>query len=70
METAAGRTRLVAVLAIVGCGIACEKPQTAVAPAPPDVYVAPVIQKDVPVYLELVGQTAGFQDVDIARGAV
>jgi membrane fusion protein, multidrug efflux system len=65
METDAGRTMLVAVLAIVGCGIACEKPQTAVAPAPPDVYVAPVVQQDVPVYLELVGQTAGFQDVDI-----
>jgi membrane fusion protein, multidrug efflux system len=65
METDAGRTMLVAVLAIVGCGIACEKPQTAVAPAPPDVYVVPVVQQDVPVYLELVGQTAGFQDVDI-----
>ena len=25
----------------------------------------PVVQKDVPVYLELVGQTAGFQDVEI-----
>jgi membrane fusion protein (multidrug efflux system) len=27
--------------------------------------VAPVTQKDVPVYLELVGQTKGFQDVEI-----
>jgi membrane fusion protein (multidrug efflux system) len=33
--------------------------------APPEVYVAPVIQQDVPVYLELVGQTQGFQDVEI-----
>src|SRR6185503_6638536 len=40
----------------------------AAAPAParaPEVYVAPVIQKDVPVYLDLVGQNQGFQDVDI-----
>jgi membrane fusion protein (multidrug efflux system) len=29
------------------------------------VYVTDVIQKDVPVYLELVGETAGFQDVDV-----
>ena len=28
-------------------------------------YVTAVVQQDVPVYLELVGQTAGFQDVDI-----
>jgi membrane fusion protein (multidrug efflux system) len=36
-----------------------------VKPAPPAVYVSPVIQKDVPEYLDLVGQTQGFQDVDI-----
>jgi membrane fusion protein (multidrug efflux system) len=44
--------------------MACEKP----APPPPpptEVYVAEVIQKDVPSYLEVVGQTYGFQDVDI-----
>ncbi len=33
--------------------------------APPEVYVTNVVQRDVPVYLELVGQTEGFQDVDI-----
>jgi membrane fusion protein (multidrug efflux system) len=43
---------------------ACEEP-AAVAPPPPEVYVTDVVQRDVPVYLELVGQTAGFQDVDI-----
>jgi len=54
------------VLTAVTCTLnaACEKP-AAVAPPPPEVYVAPVIQKDVPVYLDLVGQTQGFQDVDI-----
>ena len=34
-------------------------------PPPPEVYVTEVVQRDVPVYLELVGQTAGFQDVEI-----
>ena len=29
------------------------------------VYVLPVVQKDVPTYLELVGQTRGFQDVEV-----
>src|SRR6266850_2335450 len=43
---------------------ACRKP-VPVAPPPPEVYVATVVQQDVPVYLDLVGQTQGFQDVDI-----
>ena len=32
---------------------------------PTEVYVTDVVQRDVPVYLELVGQTQGFQDVEI-----
>jgi membrane fusion protein (multidrug efflux system) len=43
---------------------ACSEPP-APAPPPTEVYVTSVIQRDVPVYLELVGQAAGFQDVDI-----
>ena len=50
---------LVATLA-AGCG-----KKEAPAGAPPEVYVADVVQKDVPVYLELVGQTRGSQDVEI-----
>src|SRR5262249_2069194 len=42
----------------------CAKPP-APAPPPTEVYVSDVVQKDVPTYLELVGQTAGFQDVEI-----
>jgi len=48
----------------IAASVACEKPAPP-APPTPEVYVAPVEQKDVPVYLELVGQTAGFQDVEI-----
>src|SRR6478609_6316574 len=42
----------------------CTKPAPATVP-PPEVYVASVVQQDVPVYLDLVGQTEGFQDVEI-----
>lgn len=42
----------------------CAKKEQA-APPPPEVYVAQAIQKDVPVYMELVGQTRGSQDVEI-----
>ena len=42
----------------------CGKKEAPVG-APPEVYVADVVQKDVPVYMELVGQTRGSQDVEI-----
>jgi membrane fusion protein (multidrug efflux system) len=31
----------------------------------PEVYVSPAVRKDVPVTMELVGQTAGSKDVEI-----
>ncbi len=58
------RSKLVVAAMAAALSTACEKP-VAVAPQPPEVYVAPVVQRDVPVYLDLVGQTQGFQDVDI-----
>jgi membrane fusion protein (multidrug efflux system) len=58
------RSMLVALAMAATLSAACEKP-VAVAPQPPEVYVTTVVQKDVPVYLDLVGQTQGFQDVDI-----
>lgn len=57
-------TLLAATMAAAALAGACEEP-AAVAPPPPEVYVTDVVQRDVPVYLDLVGQTAGFQDVDI-----
>src|SRR5262245_55402072 len=42
----------------------CKEPPPAAPPPPPEVYVLPVVQKDVPVYLELVAQAEGFQDID------
>jgi membrane fusion protein (multidrug efflux system) len=51
---------LAAALAISGCS-----KKEAAAPAPVEVVVADVVQKDVPVFMELVGQTKGSQDVEI-----
>ena len=42
----------------------CGKKEAAAGP-PPEVYVADVVQKDVPVPMEIVGQTKGSQDVEI-----
>jgi membrane fusion protein, multidrug efflux system len=64
MDTLTRKTMLAAVLLTAALGVACEKPET-VAAAAPEVTVTDVIQKDVPVYLELVGQTVGSQDVEI-----
>src|SRR4051794_40171843 len=44
--------------------VACTQAAPVSAP-PPAVYVSPVVEQDVPEYLDLVGQTQGFQDVDI-----
>jgi membrane fusion protein (multidrug efflux system) len=53
------------------CGVlvltasACAKEAPPAAPPPPEVLVTEPIQRDVPVYMELVGQAIGFQDVEI-----
>jgi len=52
---------LTATLPALGCG---EK-QAPPPPPPPEVTVASVVQRDVPVVLELVGQTRGSEDVEI-----
>ena len=53
----------VTLCAALACG-SCRKPPPPASP-PPEVYVTSVVQQDVPVYLELPGQTEGSQDVDI-----
>ena len=49
-------------LAVASAGCAKEAPPP---PPPPEVFVVEAVQKDVPVYMELVGQAAGSQDVEI-----
>ena len=58
------RAMLAAGLVAIVSSVACETPAPP-PPPPPEVYTTAVVQKDVPVYLELVGQAEGFQDVDI-----
>jgi membrane fusion protein (multidrug efflux system) len=50
---------------VLACASACQEPPPAAPPPPPEVLVADVVTRDVPVYLELVGQTIGYQDVEI-----
>jgi membrane fusion protein (multidrug efflux system) len=53
---------LVMALAVAGSG--CKKKEAMVLPAP-EVWVSQAVAKDVPVTMELVGQTAGSKDVEI-----
>jgi membrane fusion protein (multidrug efflux system) len=53
-------TIFAALLVLASCAEEVAPP-----PPPPEVYVADVVQRDVPVYLEVVGQTRGSQDVEI-----
>src|SRR5262245_5585169 len=65
MESDPRRTMLAFAVMVAAVGVACEKKTETVAAAPTEVYVADVIQKDVPVYLDLVGQTIGSQDTEL-----
>ena len=58
-----GRSTAVSALFIVFF-TACSKKE-APPPPPPEVQVATVVQKDVPIYIELVGATLGSEDVEI-----
>jgi membrane fusion protein (multidrug efflux system) len=49
---------------LVATGVGCSKKE-APPPPPPEVLVAEVVQKDVPIYIELVGSTLGSEDVEI-----
>src|SRR4030095_2702225 len=46
-------------------GAACSKKEASTPPPPPEVQVAAVVQKDVPIYIELVGATLGSEDIEI-----
>jgi membrane fusion protein, multidrug efflux system len=57
-------SHLLLVCLFLAAGVACSKKE-APPPPPPEVQVAEVIQKDVPIYVELVGSTLGSEDVEI-----
>jgi membrane fusion protein (multidrug efflux system) len=62
-----GRTNAFALIATLPCLVAaaCGKNEAPAAPPPPEVIVTSVIRQDVPVVMELVGQTKGSEDVEI-----
>ena len=49
---------------ILAVGVGCSKKEPP-PPPPPEVQVAAVVQKDVPIYIELVGATLGSEDIEI-----
>src|SRR5499426_1896637 len=49
---------------LLAFGVACSKTE-APPPPPPEVQVAEVVQRDVPIYVELVGSTLGSEDIEI-----
>ena len=50
---------------LLAFGVACSKKEAPPPPPPPEVVVAEVVQKDAPIYIELVGSTLGSEDVEI-----
>jgi len=58
------QARLAPIAMTAALGAACKEPPPPVV-KPVEVYTVPVVQKDVPEYLDLVGQTEGFQDIEI-----
>ena len=65
MSNEAGMPAIAAAVALAALSVACKEAAAPAAAPAPEVYVTPVVQRDVPEYLEVVGQTQGFQDVDI-----
>lgn len=49
---------------LLAVGVGCSEKE-APPPPTPEVQVAEVLQKDVPIYIELVGSTLGSQDIEI-----
>ncbi|MGZ9262925.1 MAG: efflux RND transporter periplasmic adaptor subunit [Candidatus Binatia bacterium] len=50
---------------LLAVGVGCSKQEAPPPPPPPEVQVTEVVQKDVPIYIELVGATLGSEDVEI-----
>ena len=60
------RRVLTAAVVLAGAGAsACSGKKEAPPPPPPEVLVTDIVRRDVPVQRELVGQTKGFEDVEI-----
>ncbi len=58
------RMTIVALSTAAALGSACSKKE-APPPPPPEVKVATVVQRDVPVYVEAIGQTRGSTEIEV-----
>ncbi len=56
---------LVSFLALPALLASCDEPKAVAAPPPPEVKVAVVLQRDVPVYVEMIGETRGNAEIEI-----
>ena len=50
---------------LLAASTGCGKKEVAPPPPPPEVKVAPVVQRDVPVYVEAIGQTRGSTEIEV-----
>jgi len=62
MKTAVPVTLVLASLLVASSG--CKK-EVVPPPPPPEVKVAPVVQRDVPVYIDVIGQTRGSREIEV-----
>ncbi len=63
-STGANCHRALAAFALTLIAFGCSKPAPP-APQPPNVQVAEVIQRDVPIFVEAIGQTRGAEEVEV-----
>jgi len=52
------------VASLLGASVACAKKE-APPPPPTEVKVTPVVQRDVPIYVEVIGQTRGSTEIEV-----
>ena len=62
--TPRGRQMAAVLAAVLVVAVGCAKKE-APAPPPTEVKIAPVIQKDVPIYVEAIGQTRGSTEIEV-----
>lgn len=50
---------------LLAASAGCGEKEAPPPPPPPEVKVAPVVQRDVPVYIEVIGQTRGSTEIEV-----
>jgi membrane fusion protein (multidrug efflux system) len=50
---------------LLAASAGCGKKEAPPPPPPPEVQVSPVVQRDVPVYIEVIGQTRGSTEIEV-----